>query len=289
MMLPNAPRVLEIAEGKEVEDFWALLGGEGPYLRDEAPRPPQQPPRLFALLPAEVSTGFGAAAAGVRRAVGLRGAGGSVGALAQLALRPVELHAPCQADLHWDGGFILDAGYQLFAWLGPAWQQGSGGGSTTSGSTGGTGFFGLHARVAGLAETEAEAVAASELLGALELGTAFAHDLADRPDSLAIALVCPGDEPDDFKELFPEWDLRASLASIDPYEAALQRLRTVQLEASARGGGAVASKAAIAHELQQTIEAAERLSHAGSQHVLQASEMVAKAMEAAAAKEKRVP
>jgi hypothetical protein len=176
----------------------------------------------------------------------------------------------CQADLHWDGGCIFDAGSQLFLWLGPAWQhaQATGGGSATFGSTGGTGFFGLHARVAALAETEAEAVAASELLGTLELATAFARDQIGfdgrARDQIACARVRPGDEPGDFTSLFASWDLgraAASLASVDPYEAALQRLRNAQREANARGGGAVASQAAIAHELQQTIEVRALIPH----------------------------
>jgi hypothetical protein len=90
---PNAPRVVEIVEGKEDDDFWGMLGGEAPYAEGKAPRPAQPPPRLYALLPAERSSAFGATAAGMARAVGL---GGAVGALAQLGLRPVELHAPSQ-------------------------------------------------------------------------------------------------------------------------------------------------------------------------------------------------
>lgn len=249
-------QIVELEEGREQsEEFWALLGAAqrgGGALRPPtgsagavAREPAMPPPRLFALRPA-LGGGAGRAAA-VARAVGLGGAP-SGSALGALGLRPSELHGFGSTDLHWDGAFVLDAGAEVFAWVGPVWAisrlAASGAGGAVAGSIG---------SVAAMLDGGTVPGAPS----GLDLATAYLSDSLEDGRAYGRLAACgyvrPGAEPEPFTSHFAAWDVRTTLASVDPYEAALQRLRATTREAHARGGGAIASKAAIAYELQQTI------------------------------------
>jgi len=189
--LAGGGAVTEVAEGAEPEGFWDALGGRAEYARAVPILPADRAARLF-----EASDASG-------------------------ALRVEEVPHFGQADLLDDSVCLLDAGSELFAWVGRRASDGE------------------RAAALGLAARYAAAAAAA---GALH---------ADVP----VTRVESGAEPAAFTALFAGWDAEAAAEREDPYALQLARLaaqRKADEEKLAAGAAAREARNAAA---QQKIEA----------------------------------
>ena len=183
-LAPGEP--VTLAEGEESDAFWDLLGGRGDYDQSLAAAPEREaPPRLFQLCDAVV---------------------GGLGIAAE------EIFDFSQDDLEADDVMLLDAGEELYLWIGP--------GATAN----------EKAESVGLAKRYIEHAAQNE----------------GRDPDLPIVQVKAGGEPLSFTSHFAGWDPKAKEGFSDPYQAKLEQVAQARREREAAEAAADAAAEAAA-------------------------------------------
>jgi hypothetical protein len=233
----GAVTAVEVAEGAEPEEFWAALGGKAEYPAS-VPLPAAQIGRLF-----EVSDASG-------------------------SLQVSEVFNWSQEDLVEDDVIVLDAGTQVFVWIGSAASPGE------------------RSRALEVAGKYVEAAAAAGRLDA----------------NVPIVRVESGAEPASFTSQFAGWDSEKAAVLADPYSAKVAQLsaqRAAESDKVAAHAAALEAKRAAAiaaaeakaaaapaggdHTSATLAAAASGLKHTGKPLVEEAAAAPAAAAPAAAA------
>ncbi len=211
-----------VAEGEEAEAFWELLGGKGEYAKVEEADIDFGSPRLFQLCDAAV--------------------GG-------LGLKVEEIYNFSQDDLCIDDVMLLDAGTEVFLWIG----------------------------------TGASKNEKAEALGLAQKYIQHAAGQSGRDCDVPILQVQPGHEPFNFTSNFVGWSSDKAQNFSDPYAAKLELVKAEKAKRQAEREAEEAAKHAATAAKMEEVARAEEAAKAEAAAKEAAEESAATAAAAAAA------